>query len=162
MSFYLSEAIISPEDLKSVINELKDYEVFFRHSQIKQHVVKRSAGQAPELSIAASELLSSAMEKKPLNITIIEQLITELERLLIKSPKIKIILAALPNHAVKKQLILWVRKNIKADALIEFSYNQSLLGGLVLTAGSRIFDWSLRQQLLNSQPKLNEMIAAHV
>lgn len=163
MKLALNEAIISAEDLRSVINELKDYTDYLRHAQIKQHVVKRSAGiPAPELSLAASQLLSEVLENRPLNIGEVETLIGELQKVYDDSPKLKIILAALPPAAVKKKLTAWIRINIAPLALVEYSYNQSILGGMVLNAGSHIFDWSLRQQLIDARPKLNEMIASHV
>lgn len=159
MKLNLPDEIISGEDLRSVIEELKDYQSFIRHGQIKSHVSKRSSGAGPELSSPAAALLSIAMERHPLNLEVMDNLISELQKMYSSSPKLKIILAAVPNHAIKKQIATWIRQNTNQDALIDFSYNQSLLGGMVVTVGSHIFDWSLRRGILAEQPKLNEMIA---
>ena len=160
MKLILSEDIISSEDLRSVIEELKDYQGYIRHGHIRQHVSKRAgAKSSPDLSRGASEMLSQAMEHHPLNLTELDHLISELEAMYAKALKLKIILAAVPNGSIKRQLSAWVRQNLNDYALIDFDYNQSLLGGMVVMIGSRIFDFSLRRGLLSSQPKLNEMIA---
>ena len=159
MKLNLSEEIISPEDLRSVIDELKDYQDYVRHDQIKAHLSEHASSTSPELSRAAAALISQAMEHHPLNHEEMNHLIAELEKIFAESPKLRIVLAALPNHGIKKQITEWVRHNVDALVLIDFSYNQSLLGGMVVTAGSHIYDWSLRRSILIAQPKLNEMIA---
>ena len=155
----LSEDIISSEDLRSVIDELKDYQDYVRHDQIKAHLSKHASSTSPELSRPAASLIADAMEHHPLNHEEMMHLIAELEKIYASSPKVKIVLAAIPNHAIKKQITLWARANVDPEILIDFSYNQSLLGGMVVTAGSHIYDWSLRRQVLANQPKLYEMIA---
>ena len=159
MKLSLSEDIISSEDLRSVIEELKDYQGFIRHAQIKSRSTKRSSGSGPDLSRPAADMLSAAMEHHPLNLEELDHLSGELEKMYQSSPKIKIILAAVPTNGIKKQITTWVRQNVDAGMLIDFSYNQALLGGMIMTAGSRIFDWSLRRVILAAQPSLNEMIA---
>jgi hypothetical protein len=160
MKVILSEDIISGEDLRSVIEELKDYQDFIRHGHIRQHVSKRAGSKSgPDLSRGASEMLSQAMEHHPLNLEELDHLISELEAVYIKALQLKIILAAVPNGAIKRLLTSWIRQNLNDYSLIDFSYNQSLLGGMVVMIGSRIFDFSLRRELLVAQPKLNEMIA---
>ena len=159
MKLKLNEDIISSEDLRSVIDELKDYQDYIRHDQIKAHLSKHASSTSIELSRPATSLIAIAMEQHPLNHEEMADLIMSLEKIYVSSPKVKIVLAAVPGHGIKKQITEWVRNNVDDAVLIDFSYNQSLLGGMVVTAGSHIFDWSFRRAILAAQPKLNEMIA---
>ena len=155
----LNEDIISSEDLRSVIDELKDYQDYVRHDQIKANLSKHASSTSPALSRPAATLIAAAMEHHPLNHEEMAHLVMSLEKAYIKAPKLKIVLAAVPTQGIKKQITVWVRENVDNDVLIDFSYNQSLLGGMVVTAGSHIYDWSLRRSILAAQPKLNGMVA---
>ncbi len=162
MKYDLPEDIISAEDLKGVIEELKDYQTYARHGSIKARVTKRAGGTKPELSRPSNELINLIVNNNKLALSDLDRLISSLEKMYSALPRIKITLAALPGAGIKKQMSVWVRKNITSNVLIDFSYNQSLLGGMVVVAGSHIYDWSLRKQIISVQPKLNELIANHV
>jgi F0F1-type ATP synthase delta subunit len=40
---------------------------------------------------------------------------------------------------------------------VNFNYNRSLLGGMVVRAGSRVFDWSFRRQIIGAEEKFTEV-----
>ena len=149
MKLTLVEEIISTEDLRGVIEEVKEYKKWFIHNQIKLKVSQRhKVSIRPELSNAAEALLDQANDGKELTATKIEDLIGYLEHCLIKSPLVRITLAAIPSAPIKHKIVAWLRTNI----------SPSMLGGMVVISGSHIYDWSLRRQLLESKDKLDGVL----
>ncbi len=159
MKLTLVEEIISTEDLRGVIEEVKEYKKWFIHNQIKLKVSQRhKVSIRPELSNAAEALLDQANDGKELTATKIEDLIGYLEHCLIKSPLVRITLAAIPSAPIKHKIVAWLRTNISPSMLVDFRFNSSLLGGMVVISGSHIYDWSLRRQLLESKDKLDGVL----
>jgi F0F1-type ATP synthase delta subunit len=62
-------------------------------------------------------------------------------------------LAAPPSNGIKKTLVAWCRKNIATDILVNFDFNSTLLGGMVVRYGSHVFDWSFRRKILEEHSK---------
>ena len=160
MKFKLSAEIVSTDDLKDVISEIKVFKTWFSHNQIRAQVTKRhNSHNRPELSDAAENLIDQAKEQKELTIKKIETLISELEECASKSPKVRITLAAIPSMSIKKQVASWLRDTVSPSVLIDFRFNSALLGGMVVVVGSHIYDWSLRNKILESKDKFNEALS---
>lgn len=159
MSIKLPEEINSAEDLKAVLEELRDFRTYFRHSEIKAKSGKNHTSDGPDLSMAAAKLLSQAKNKKQLTMSELEQLLSELELIYSKAPKIRIVLAAAATPPVKKRLADWIRSNISDQAFIDFRYDSTILGGMIIACGSHIYDWSLRREIIASKDKMKEVIA---
>ena len=159
MMLKLTEDINSAEDLKAVIEEITEYRTYFRHTQIKSKFKNGVSRGDPDLSVAAVELMTQAKGTKPITLPEIDQLLTELEKLYAKAPKIRVVLAAAPTPAIKKTLSQWIRKNIAELILIDYRFDSTILGGMIVIFGSHIYDWSLRREILASKDKLNEILA---
>ena len=149
MKLNLPDYIASPQDLTSVIDELRDYEKWFSHEAMKKqlHATKKTT-EEPMLSIGASQLLRELQVKKGVNATNLDQLISELEHHSKIAPSIHVILAAPAPNSIKKDIVGWCRKNLSPDILVNFQFNSNILGGMVVRYGSRIFDWSFRRKIL--------------
>jgi F0F1-type ATP synthase delta subunit len=85
-------------------------------------------------------------------------LLEDLEDYLETAPHISITLAAPASKKLKQALMDWCRTNINADILVDFSFNSSLLGGLVVRYGSHIYDWSFKRQLMANLSKFPEVL----
>lgn len=158
MKFKLSEQIITPDDLLSITNELRNYAKWYDHNAVKLKVLKSKDTNNVDLSSEAQDLLKQWIGSKPIDSKAIHSLISELEVQFTKVPKIRIVLPAVPSKGVKLSLSNWCRTNLSPDAIVDFKYNSLLLGGMVVYSGSRIFDWSFRRQILNDKDKLKEVI----
>lgn len=156
MKLILNEEVISSADLKDAIEELKDYRASFRHQQIRGSVTRRSSNAQIMPSSAAEDLIRQARQGKQLTIGLIEDLISELEKIERHAAKVRIILASAPTPGIKKKITSWIRENISGVVLVDFRYDSSILGGMILILGSHIYDWSFRRDLLSSKDKLKE------
>ena len=159
MKFKLSEEVISTDDLKDVIEEVKQFKKWFSHNQVRLRVSRRhKVKDRPELSNAAEALIEQAKDGKQLTSNKLEELIGFLENYLDKSPTMRITLAAIPSLSVKHSIAAWLRANVSPALLVDFRFNSALLGGMVVVCGSHIYDWSLRRQLLESKAKLDGVL----
>lgn len=153
----LPSNIISQTDLAGLIFELKRYEKWFAHTSIKQSVQANPASAtAPSLSDAALGIVKN--NETLLNKQQLEQVIWSLEDLLDSSPAITITLAAPAPQSLKISLANWCRNNLAADTLVNFRFNATLLGGMVVQCGSHIYDWSWRRAILNNRGAFAEVL----
>lgn len=161
----LPDAIASAQDLAAVILEIRQYAKWQAHNAVKQRVgarFKSGAGDIPRLSAAASQLLDDWSRthdsgKQP-GSRDLDELISALEVYKTKAPSLTITLAAPPTSDIKRLLTGWCRTNIAPGVLVNFSFNRSLLGGMVVRYGSRLFDWSFRRQILENSRHFPEAL----
>lgn len=158
MKFKLDESISSLQDLKSLILEIHEYERWFSHNAIKKQVHVRTATKPPELTPAARAVMREWSTGKELTVKSLDELIKTLEAYGHKAPSISITLAALPSAGLKKTLVAWCRNNISPNIMVDFQFNSTLLGGLVVRSGSHVFDWSFRRQILAERNKFPEVL----
>lgn len=158
MAFKLPPAIYSPELMQSVSYELDQYVEWYRDSRIKAKV---GAPAAPEPVLSAETALAVqawyADGAKPTVAGLAELAATLRE---MKPPVVHILLAALPNHAQRAQLVDWFRANTAPDTLVAFVADRNLGGGVVVRTPNRIFDDSWKLRLVAGRDKLPEIIHA--
>jgi hypothetical protein len=160
MKLRLDDSVASPQDLQAMILEIRGYARWFSHNAVKKRVgAKHGAhAEAPELSVAAAALVKALGARQPLSTERLDGLIAGLEDYAADAPVMSITLAAPPTGGLKKQLVAWCRENVAPDTLVNFQFNSTLLGGMVVRIGSRIFDWSFRRQILENRQKFPEML----
>lgn len=154
----LQNNVASPQDLKELILEVQKYAKWFSQYAIKQKVSGAAPAQQLEVTPPAAALIQDWTKDKPPTQASIDELIKALELIETNSPQITITLAAMPPVALKKTLVDWCRKNINPSVLVEFRFNSTLLGGMVLRYGSHIYDWSFRRQILSAGPHFPEVL----
>lgn len=155
----LDGSISSPQDLQDVTDEVRTYARWFSHNAIKKRLkVRGSSAAEPELSVAARTLIRWADAHQPLSSASLDALLATLEAYKNQAPLLTITLAAPPASGLKKTLVNWCRDNVAPDALVNFQFNAAILGGLVVRAGSRVFDWSFRRQILDNRTKFPEVL----
>ena len=59
---------------------------------------------------------------------------------------------------LKQKIVEWCRKNIDGDILVDFRFNATLLGGMVVKWGSHVYDWSFKRQLMAARAKFPEVL----
>lgn len=149
MKLNLPSTIASPQDLSSVIEEIRDYERWFTHESMKKQLhATRQKSEAPTLSTGASQLIREFQAKKSIAGKSLDGLIDDLEYFAKNATSINVILAAPAPNSIKGSIVAWCRKNLSEDILVNFQFNSNILGGMVVRYGSRIFDWSFRRKIL--------------
>ena len=88
----------------------------------------------------------------------LDELIATLEVYRKTATTVTITLAAPATSEIKKTLVNWCRHNISADILVSFQFNATILGGMVVRHGSRVFDWSFKRQILAARANFPEVL----
>lgn len=151
MKYKLPDGVSSPQDLQSLILEVREYAKWQRHNATKKRLAVRKTTPVPELSPVTIELLKSMRDS--ITPSSLDELITTLQKFAHAAPQMTITLAAPPSLGIKKLLVAWCRENISPNMLVNFQFNSVLLGGMVVRYGSRIHDWSFRRQILDNRSK---------
>lgn len=158
LSLELPPSVCSQQDVKTLVLEVREYARWYSQASIKKRLKLKRTVPQPTLSPGATELIHDWSIKKPLSTQSLDELIGALEALAVNAPGLTIVLAAPATGNLKKTLVSWCRKNIAPDILVSFEFNSTLLGGLVVRYGSRIFDWSFRRQILENSSKFAEVL----
>lgn len=158
MKLRLEEAVFSPQDLRQVMHEIKMYEKWLGAQEIRTRVTQNASKEPPALSEPTQHLIEQLSEADHLNQRAIEQLLTALEAYEKQAPRMVITLAAMPGKRLKMALVEWCRSNIAPNILVEFRFNATLLGGMVVSFGSHIYDMSFRRKILASRSRFPEVL----
>lgn len=159
MRLRLPASVSTPQDVTSLLLELRQYARWFAHNNIKAQLNSKTASKPPILSEPAMAAVRASTGKDLLNQQILNELITALEAHRSSAETVTITLAAPATTTVKQALVSWCRENIAGDILVSFQINTGLLGGLVVRYGSHIHDFSFRRQILANKQKFAEVLA---
>jgi hypothetical protein len=154
----LDESVSSLQDLRGLVMEIREYAKWHAHNDIKKRVHVRTGTKEPDMTASARAVLHEWSGGKELASRSLDELIATLEDYGRKAPTITITLAALPSAGMKKQLVSWCRDNITPNILVDFQFNSTLLGGLVVRSSSHVYDWSFRRQILAERNKFPEVL----
>lgn len=158
MKLLLPNSVLSPQDLEALIFEIRDYANWFSHNTIKHQAGASRGSQAPVLSPAALEVLRNWNAQKLLDQATLTELVEALDDFKTSAPSLTITLAAPAGGDLKQTLVTWCRENVAPNVLVSFRFNATLLGGMVVRYGSRIFDWSFRREILEHHAKFPEVL----
>lgn len=158
MNFVMPDQIATPQDLSALIFEIRDYARWYEHEFIKRKTSVTSTSAQPELSDITSLVIRTWAGKEPLSQASLDQLITTLEAYSKSAPIMTITLAAPAPNKLRTDLTAWARANLAPNILISFRFNSTILGGMVVRCGSRIYDWSFRRQLMNNISAFPEIL----
>ncbi len=160
MTIQLPNSVASPQDLTALLREVRECAKWFSHESVKKQVTNAAAVRSalPELSPATNELLQQWGTNEPLSKKSLADLINALEEYASTAPSITLTLAAPPTGGIKKTLVAWCRENIAENILVNFQFNSTILGGMVVRSGSHVYDWSFRRQLLAARDTFPEVL----
>jgi F0F1-type ATP synthase delta subunit len=147
--------LYSPDQLSVVMLELYRYIGVLRDAKVQaQTTGNKKALEAPAMSaLLLGVLHNSAVATN--NLAAVEQLLEQLEAIRAKAPVVRAILAAIPNRDIKQQLTGWFRKQVHPHILLTFTTRSDIGGGIVLQAGSHIYDFSFRKQLIENKHRIS-------
>ena len=154
----LPSSVLSLQDLKSIIVDIRKYSEWFSLNAVKTKVAGSPYAEQPAISPAAITYVEQLAAKAPLSVASLDGLIKELEKLGATLPSITITLAAPAPGSLKITLVNWCRQNIDPNILVDFRFNSTILGGMVLQYGSHIYDWSFRRQILTARQHFPEVL----
>ncbi len=158
MKLKLPDSVASSQDLTALLLEVRTYARWFTHESIKKRVDVKHSSEPPTLSLATTELIRAWETKKALDSQSLDGLIEALEAYADTARSITITLSAPPTNGLKATLVAWCRANIAPNILVTFQFNATLMGGMVVRYGSRVFDWSFRRQLLAARDRFPEVL----
>lgn len=158
MKLKLPASVASPQDLTALILEVHEYARWFTHEAIKKRTDATHSSEPPTLSPVSVKFIYEWRAKKSLTQQSLDELIKLLETHRRTAPSITLTLAAPPTSSVKATLVDWCRENIDPNILVILQFNATLLGGMVVRYGSRVFDWSFRRQLLSAREHFPEVL----
>jgi len=158
MKLKMPDCVASSQDIASIMMEIHEYAKWFSHEAIKANSSIKNRSEQPVMTPVAMKILREWELKKPISQESLNLLTDELKDLINNSPSITITLAAPATRDIKATLVNWCRNNISPDILVNFQFNSTLMGGMVVRYGSRIFDWSFRRKLLAARSGFPEVL----
>lgn len=147
--------LYSPEQLSAVIIELRSYISALRDTAVRAKAIDATPG-TPH----ASALLLGTMHESATSQTdaiAAEKLLKQLEAIRDKAPTAHVMMAALPNRDLKRKLTEWFRTEIHTFALLTFATRTDIGGGFILQAGSHVYNYSFREQILSHKSRISEI-----
>ncbi len=158
MKLRLADEISSMQDLKTTIMDVHSYAKWFNQASIKNTVAGTGMDTQPPMPPVALDLVQQWHEGSKVSRQSLDELIRTLEDFVQRAPRISITLAGPAPGSLRKELVSWCRKNIDGDILIDFKFNSTMLGGMILRYGSHVYDWSFRSQILAARDKFPEIL----
>lgn len=158
MELKLPNSIFSRQDLKALIMEIRQYAGWVGQNTVKKKVTGQEISESPAISGPAAEMVEQWHTQKQPSRDSLDELVAALERLDAAAPRLTITLAAPASGNLKQNLVNWCRQNIAKDILVDFRFNSTILGGMVISYGSHIFDWSFRRQILAGRGRFPEAL----
>jgi len=152
-------SVSSPSDITTLILEVRAYAQWYGQYANAQRTGSRYKTPQPELSEVASEVIRAWAKEAPLTSARIDELTANLEHIQKTAPVITITLAAAATTEVKRALVTWCRAHIHDDILVTFRFNATILGGMVVRYGSRVYDWSFRAAIMNGRRRFPEVLS---
>lgn len=147
----IPDSVVSPQDLARLELELVQYADWFSHNSIKHELHLAKGTAMPGLSNQALVLLKSAAKDNRLNQQRLESLLSAVRKLRTLAPTMTITLAAPAGAQLQRTITQWCRREISPSMLVEFRFNSTILGGMVVQYGSHVHDWSFRRMLLQNR-----------
>jgi hypothetical protein len=158
MSLNLQNHVYSQQDLKAAILEVKKYASWLKQTEVKMRVTHNNSYELPEVSQVATNIINEWLEGQPPSPKSLEDLIAKLADFEAIAPRVTITLAAPPPGSLKQTITEWFRQNVDPNILVNFKFNGTILGGMVVSYGSHVHDWSFRREILSARTKFPEVL----
>jgi hypothetical protein len=148
--------LYSPEQLSAIIIELRGHISSLRDASVRA----KASHTATSEPVHTSALLLGVLRESgvsPTDQPADEKLLKELEAIRNKAPAVHLMMAALPNRDLKRKLTDWFRAEIHPYTLLTFAVRADIGGGVIVQAGSHVYNWSFREQILNHKSRISEI-----
>lgn len=166
----LPDSVYAPEQLKSCALELEKLMAWRQRQDVKAKTgVPQDAGLDFQVSDLLQEWLGKAEMIARANVEQMEQCHHQL-MVWLKQPVTHVTFPTPAPSSTKKAVVKWFRAEISPNALVKFSVNRNVVGGMVVRTPGKIFDFSFRRQLLRNKDRIPAILqgltqsqgAAHV
>jgi hypothetical protein len=150
--------VYSPDQLGIVLWELGDVTAKLRDASARSTVSKTDGQEQPEVHTSA--LLLNVLQTAGVSARdhrALEQLAEEIKSVRDQAPTVHMMLAALPNRAMKRLIVEWFRRELHPQLLLTFAARGDIGGGFILRAGSKQYDFSFRARILENKHRLIEI-----
>jgi len=154
----LQNNITTTQELRAVIMDMRKYAKWYSQTRIKHQVVGAQEVEPYQMSPHALEILKQAAGGQPVSQPLLDDILTTLTKLEGSAPKVTITLAALPSNKLKQTLGNWFREHTDPETLVDFKFNATILGGMVVQYKSRVYDWSFRSKIVDARSKFPEIL----
>lgn len=137
-------------ELRGVVGELRDGNLRARGRQLPPEVAQTSVlltGVMHNAGVSAHDVGAA------------ENLLAQLQALRPKLPVAHLTLADLPSRALKRRLTEWFRSQIHPNMLVTFAVRADIGGGIIVQGGSRLYDFSFRQHVMQNRQRIGELFA---
>jgi hypothetical protein len=144
----------SPDHVSGVLVELQKY-----RGELRDSVVRAKAGGKggkPDMTEHLEGLLKSSGVTTD-NEPALEALAKILDTTLKKAPVMHVLLAAPATRTFKRQITVWFRSQVHPHSLLTFAARSDIGGGIILQAGSHMYDYSFRSAILDNKKRLMEL-----
>lgn len=154
----LPTAVISEIDVARLLRELNGLNDFFVSARVR---TAGTAMQRPKLSRLMDQLARDN------GINLLEEaertkLLDGLKQVQAQAPKLHISFAADPSPKAMEQVLIWLRRNIHPQTLVQVGMQPSIAAGCIVRTPNKIFDMSLRSSLKKQEPYLVKLIVGAV
>jgi len=145
--------VYSPDQLSELTMELRGYIGALRDTAIRN----RSTTVAGEAALPKMSALLKLIFENVSGTMTPEEVLRELEMQLKNAPTAHVLLAAQPSKDLKRQIVLWFRVEVHPSVLLTFSERRDIGGGIVIRAGSHIYDFSFKRRILDNKNRIMEI-----
>lgn len=155
MSLQLPDTFYSPEHIGQAIQTIEVLLGKLRDQTTQQHV----GGNVVTQITSIPEPLRSLLETRTAgseNSETLEALRQELIQYRDSAPVVRLTLANWPSEVTKQRLIRWFR-GVRPEVLLTFTVRTDICGGVIVQTGSRRYDLSYRELLLQNRHKIAEL-----
>lgn len=146
--------LVSPVDLGRTSRELQNLDDALRQASI------RSSGQSVNLPKTTQVLEDLAADNK-LSLLKDEdrtKLIAQIKHFANNYPRVHISFAVEPTPVFVEKMIIWLRRNVHPQVLLDVGLQPSIAVGCVVRTDNKIFDLSLREELKRKRDYLLKRI----
>ena len=148
--------LYSVDQLSAIIIELRTHISSLRDAGVRARMEHAEVGAPTHLSALLIGVLRSA-DVPPTDQPGAEKLLAQLEAIRDKAPAVHLMMAALPNRDLKRKLTEWFREQIHPYTMLSFAVRMDMGGGIILQAGSHVYNYSFREQILSHKSRISEL-----
>jgi hypothetical protein len=154
LSLHLPVDMQSPDQVSGAVVALQQYRSALRDQTTRAKFDAKT--EKPEVPTQLEGLLHNTGVASE-DASGLEALQAQLEKALKDAPVMHVTLAAPANRTLKRQLTVWFRTQVHPTSLLTFAARSDIGGGVILRAGSRVYDYSFRAAILDNKSRLMEL-----
>ena len=156
LEIHLPVDVYNPDQCSALLLDLHQYTSALRSAEIKRKASQDSEVEQPEPSPILANLIRVCGVAED-DASKLEVLQKELQQALRSAPVMHLTLSAIPGRVLKRQLTVWFRTQIHPLSLLTFTARSDMGGGIILQAGSHLYDYSFRERILANPKRIGEL-----